>query len=145
MYDTSHDNLPLENQFGDGLLGKSLTPEVSGIYSTTWNDGMFGLSASASYQERNMGVNTAAYRVKVVVLAAPVLDDVLADLTGLLGVHVGQADEALHDRPQLLNDQLLQIRIDDRRGARHRLVQGLALAATTIGKHIQSALEKGEK
>ncbi len=29
---------------------------------------------------------------ETVALAAPVLDTVLSDLTGLLGVHVGQAD-----------------------------------------------------
>lgn len=55
MYDTSNNNLPDQNK-----ANRSYTPEVSGLYSTTWNDGMFGLSASASYQERNMGVNTAA-------------------------------------------------------------------------------------
>ncbi|OON64612.1 TonB-dependent receptor [Massilia sp. KIM] len=55
MYDSSNDNLPQQQK-----ASRSYTPELSGLYSTTWNDGMFGLSASASYQERNMGVNTAA-------------------------------------------------------------------------------------
>ena len=42
-----------------------------------------------------LGLNLNALRTVVgdtVALAAPVLDTVLADLTGLLGVHVGQAD-----------------------------------------------------
>ena len=55
MYDESNNNLPDQNK-----ARRSATPEISGLYSNTWNDGMFGLSASASYQERNMGINTAA-------------------------------------------------------------------------------------
>ncbi|MGZ5201155.1 MAG: TonB-dependent receptor [Telluria sp.] len=55
MYDASNNNLA-----GDDKARRSYTPEVSGLYSTTWNDGMFGLSASGSYQSRNMGINTAA-------------------------------------------------------------------------------------
>ncbi|GGY37632.1 TonB-dependent receptor [Pseudoduganella albidiflava] len=54
VYDTSNDNLPQED-----AAKRSYTPEVSGIYSTTWGDGKFGVSISASYQERNLGVNQA--------------------------------------------------------------------------------------
>ena len=42
-----------------------------------------------------LGLNLDALRTVVgdtVALAAPVLHTVLADITGLLGVHVGQAD-----------------------------------------------------
>jgi len=55
VYDTSNNNLP-----GDVKANRSLTPEVSGLYSTTWNDGMFGFAATGSYQKRNMGINTAS-------------------------------------------------------------------------------------
>ncbi|TWI43791.1 TonB-dependent receptor [Pseudoduganella flava] len=52
VYDTSNDNLPIEDK-----AKRSYTPEISGIYSTTWADGTFGVAVSASYQERNLGVN----------------------------------------------------------------------------------------
>jgi TonB-dependent receptor len=55
VYDKSSTNLP-----GDVKSGDRVTPEISGIYSTTWNDNMFGLAVSASYQERNLGYNTAS-------------------------------------------------------------------------------------
>jgi len=55
VYDTSNRHLPQEDK-----ANHSYTPEISGIYSTTWNDGMFGVAVSASYQERNLGVNTAS-------------------------------------------------------------------------------------
>ncbi|MCS0589944.1 TonB-dependent receptor [Massilia norwichensis] len=55
MYDESNNNLP-----GDVKAKRSTTPEVSGLYSTTWHDGMFGLAATGSYQSRNMGINTAS-------------------------------------------------------------------------------------
>ena len=55
VYDKSNDNLP-----GDVKASKSATPEFSGIYSTTSQDGHWGLGASASYQERNLGFNQAA-------------------------------------------------------------------------------------
>ncbi|MBB3222331.1 TonB-dependent receptor [Pseudoduganella umbonata] len=55
VYDKSASNLP-----GDVKDGKRVTPEISGIYSTTWNDNMFGVSVSASYQERNLGYSTAS-------------------------------------------------------------------------------------
>jgi len=55
VYDKSSSNLP-----GDVKSGDRVTPEISGIYSTTWNDNMFGLAVSASYQERNLGYNTAS-------------------------------------------------------------------------------------
>ncbi|WP_313035747.1 TonB-dependent receptor plug domain-containing protein, partial [Massilia alkalitolerans] len=38
MYDESNNNLPDQNK-----ARRSATPEVSGLYSNTWNDGMFGL------------------------------------------------------------------------------------------------------
>jgi TonB-dependent receptor len=53
--DTSNNKLP-----GDVKAGKSMTPEMSGIYSNTSDDGKFGVAISASYQERNLGYNQAA-------------------------------------------------------------------------------------
>jgi TonB-dependent receptor len=55
VYDRSNENLP-----GDVKASKSATPEFSGIYSTTSQDGHWGLGVSASYQERNLGFNQAA-------------------------------------------------------------------------------------
>jgi TonB-dependent receptor len=52
--DTSASNLP------DNLKGSDFTPEVSGIFSMTSEDGTFGIAASASYQERDLGFNQAA-------------------------------------------------------------------------------------
>ena len=49
VWDTSNDNLP------DALQGSTVTPEVSGIFSTTSADGKFGIALSASYQERDFG------------------------------------------------------------------------------------------
>ncbi|MEH6551507.1 MAG: TonB-dependent receptor [Pseudomonadales bacterium] len=40
--------------------GDSLTPELSGLYSNTFADDTFGVSLTASYQERHNGANTAA-------------------------------------------------------------------------------------
>jgi len=54
VYDTSNNHLPAEDK-----AKRSLTPEMSGIYSNTFADGMFGVAISASYQERNLGVNSA--------------------------------------------------------------------------------------
>lgn len=53
--DTSNDNLP-----NDDKASKSLTPEFSGIYTTTSKDGKWGVGVSASYQERNSGYNQAS-------------------------------------------------------------------------------------
>lgn len=39
--------------------GSSITPEVSGIYSNTFADDKFGIALSASYQERDSGLNEA--------------------------------------------------------------------------------------
>jgi TonB-dependent receptor len=55
VHDTSNNNLP-----GDVKASTSTTPEVSGIFSNTFGDGKFGVAISASYQERNLGVNRAA-------------------------------------------------------------------------------------
>jgi TonB-dependent receptor len=55
VYDTSNDNLP-----GDVKASNSATPEVSGIYSNTFADGKFGIAITGSYQERNLGYNSAA-------------------------------------------------------------------------------------
>jgi TonB-dependent receptor len=56
VYDTSNNNLP-----GDVKANHSYTPEISGIYSNTFGpDNQFGIALSASYQERNLGFNTAA-------------------------------------------------------------------------------------
>ncbi|HJY38413.1 MAG TPA: TonB-dependent receptor, partial [Steroidobacteraceae bacterium] len=54
VIDDSGQNLP------DHLKGDEITPEVSGIYSQTFGDDKFGVSLSASYQERNSGFNQAA-------------------------------------------------------------------------------------
>lgn len=53
--DTSNNHLP-----GDVKASKSVTPEISGIYSNTFADGKFGVALSGSYQERNLGFNTAS-------------------------------------------------------------------------------------
>ncbi|WP_426210770.1 TonB-dependent receptor [Massilia sp. TWP1-3-3] len=55
VHDTSNNNLP-----ADVKAGTSTTPEFSGIFSNTYADGKFGVALSASYQERNLGYNTAA-------------------------------------------------------------------------------------
>jgi TonB-dependent receptor len=54
VYDTSNDNLP-----ADVKASSSATPEFSGIYSNTNADKTFGVAISGSYQERNLGYNTA--------------------------------------------------------------------------------------
>ena len=54
VIDDSGQNLP------DHLQGDEITPEVSGIYSDTFADDKFGVSLTASYQERNSGFNQAA-------------------------------------------------------------------------------------
>jgi TonB-dependent receptor len=54
VYDTSNDNLPALD-----AAGSSLTPEVSGIYSNVFGNGMWGIAVSGSYQKRNLGVNDA--------------------------------------------------------------------------------------
>jgi TonB-dependent receptor len=51
--DTSNDHLP------DMLKNQSVTPEFSGIYSNTSEDGRFGVGVSASYQKRASGFNRA--------------------------------------------------------------------------------------
>ena len=53
VIDTSNTNLPSH------LQGKNATPEISGIYSHTFADGMFGVAISASHQERSLGYNQA--------------------------------------------------------------------------------------
>ena len=55
VYDKSNNNLPEEDK-----AKRSYTPEISGIYSKVFGNGMFGVSVSGSYQERNLGVNQAA-------------------------------------------------------------------------------------
>jgi TonB-dependent receptor len=54
VIDDSGQNLP------DHLQGDEITPEISGIYSDTFADDKFGVSITASYQERNSGFNQAA-------------------------------------------------------------------------------------
>jgi len=49
VMDRSGDRLPSH------YPGKSLTPEVSGIFSNTFADGRIGIAATASYQERDSG------------------------------------------------------------------------------------------
>ena len=53
VYDESVNRLPAGNK-----TGNALTPELSGIFSNTF--GMFGVAVSGSYQERNLGVNSAS-------------------------------------------------------------------------------------
>jgi len=53
VMDRSVDNLPRSYK------GKSMTPEISGIFSDTWMDGRFGLALTASYQERDSGYSRA--------------------------------------------------------------------------------------
>ena len=54
VHDVSNGRLP------DALQGSSLTPELSGIYSTTFADRKFGIAISGSYQERDLGYNQAS-------------------------------------------------------------------------------------
>jgi TonB-dependent receptor len=55
LNDTSNNNLP-----GDVKAGSSKTPEFSGLYSNTFAEGKFGVAISGSYQERNLGFNSAS-------------------------------------------------------------------------------------
>lgn len=55
VFDTSNNNLPDQIK-----ASKSMTPEISGIYSNTTADGMFGVALSGSYQSRNLGFNQAS-------------------------------------------------------------------------------------
>ena len=54
VHDTSNEHLP------GSLKGSSVTPEVSGIYSSVFDEGKFGVSMSGSYQKRDLGYNTAS-------------------------------------------------------------------------------------
>jgi TonB-dependent receptor len=54
VMDMAADNLP------SNIQGDSITPEVSGIYSQTSEDGKFGIALTASYQERAAGFNQAS-------------------------------------------------------------------------------------
>lgn len=53
VVDTSDDDLPGKYK------GDSVTPEISGIFSNTWADNRFGISLSASRQERESGSASA--------------------------------------------------------------------------------------
>lgn len=53
--DSSSGTLP-----ADVKSGSAVTPEFSGIYSNTFDEGRFGIAISASKQERNLGYNSAA-------------------------------------------------------------------------------------
>ncbi|MET0210820.1 MAG: TonB-dependent receptor, partial [Burkholderiaceae bacterium] len=53
VHDAGNSRLP------ENLKGDSVTPEVSGIYSTTFGDGMFGVALTGSFQKRDLGYNTA--------------------------------------------------------------------------------------
>ncbi|OWQ47300.1 TonB-dependent receptor [Roseateles noduli] len=53
VHDQANSRLP------DNIKGDSTTPEVSGIFSTTFADGMFGLAVTGSYQKRDGGYNSA--------------------------------------------------------------------------------------
>jgi TonB-dependent receptor len=54
VMDTSNDNIP------DSLQGDSVTPELSGIISNTFDEGRLGVSLSGSYQERDFGFSQVA-------------------------------------------------------------------------------------
>ncbi len=54
VHDTSNGNLP------GALQGDDFTPEISGIFSNTSEDGRFGVALTGSYQERDLGYNQAA-------------------------------------------------------------------------------------
>ncbi|SEM17322.1 TonB-dependent receptor [Pseudoxanthomonas sp. GM95] len=54
VWDTSNENVP------DSLQGDKITPEVSGIFSTTSADGRWGVALSGSYQERDYGFSQVA-------------------------------------------------------------------------------------
>jgi len=49
VMDQSVDNLP------HTYAGRSITPEISGIFSNTWMDGRLGLAFNGSWQERDSG------------------------------------------------------------------------------------------
>ncbi|NII11212.1 TonB-dependent receptor [Oleiagrimonas sp. C23AA] len=51
VWDSSNKDIP------DSLQNTQLTPEISGIYSTTSADGRFGVAVSGSYQVRDYGVS----------------------------------------------------------------------------------------
>jgi len=53
VIDTSDDDLPGKYK------GDTVTPEISGIFSNTWGDDRFGVSLSASRQERDSGSASA--------------------------------------------------------------------------------------
>jgi TonB-dependent receptor len=53
VHDGGNSRLP------ENLKGDSVTPEVSGIYSTTFADGMFGVALTGSFQKRDLGYNSA--------------------------------------------------------------------------------------
>ncbi|MYM97048.1 TonB-dependent receptor [Duganella vulcania] len=55
VYDSTNGNLP-----GDIKASRSTTPELSGLYSNTFDNNKFGVALTGSYQERNLGYNTAA-------------------------------------------------------------------------------------
>jgi TonB-dependent receptor len=56
VYDQSGKRLPGDVKEGS----KSVTPEISGIYSDTSADGRFGIAITGSFQERNLGYNQAS-------------------------------------------------------------------------------------
>jgi len=47
------------NELPGAIKGSSVTPEFSGIYSNTSEDGRFGIAVSASHQRRDSGFNRA--------------------------------------------------------------------------------------
>lgn len=51
VFDESNGELP------SSLQGDDVTPEISGIFSTTFADGKFGIALTGSYQERDLGYN----------------------------------------------------------------------------------------
>ncbi len=54
VHDVSNGRLP------DSMQGQSVTPEISGIYSSIFADRKFGIAISGSYQERDLGYNQAS-------------------------------------------------------------------------------------
>ncbi len=55
----SRASVGIKGVLDDSSVDSELTPEISGIYTDTFADGMFGVAVTASYQERKGGSATA--------------------------------------------------------------------------------------
>ncbi|WP_084005423.1 TonB-dependent receptor [Gilvimarinus polysaccharolyticus] len=52
-------SIGIKGTYDESSANAEMTPEISGIYSDTFNDGMFGIAVTGSYQERKGGSATA--------------------------------------------------------------------------------------